>query len=170
MTGQSCAIVCFILCLLAATTRSLSLNGGPSAYDDDVPPAYDNDNGRCFIILSLMATSFGIVALMNLTCIYSFKSAILYTVLPSFLLLTVHISHAVILWQNCQQLTKSCRPNSSWMHQMICDSYQFSSWKFNAVPMYVTVSNQHAGFPEEQALDDYYDRKFDILDFLIDLK
>ena len=36
--------------------------------------------------------------------------------------------------------------------------------------MYVTVSNQHAGFPEEQALDDYYGRKFDILDLLIELK
>ena len=78
MTGQSCAIVCFILCLLAATTRSLSLNGVPSAYDDDVPPAYDNDNGRCFIILSLMAISFGIVALMNLTCIQLQISYIIY--------------------------------------------------------------------------------------------
>ena len=71
MTGQSCAAVCFILCVLAATARSFSFNEVPSAYDDDVPSAYasDNDNGRCFIILSLMATSFGIVALMNLTCI-----------------------------------------------------------------------------------------------------
>ena len=77
MTGQSCAAVCVVLCVLAATAHSFSFNGVPSAYDDDVPPAYDddvppvydNDNGRCFIILSLMATSFGIVALMNLTCI-----------------------------------------------------------------------------------------------------
>ena len=30
----------------------------------------------------------------------------------------------------------------------------------------MTVSNQHVGFPEEQALDDYYGRKFDILDLL----
>ena len=67
MTGQSCATVCFILCLLAATAGSFSFNEVPSAYDDDVPPAYDNGNSKCFIILSLIATSFGIVALMNLT-------------------------------------------------------------------------------------------------------
>ena len=30
----------------------------------------------------------------------------------------------------------------------------------------MTVSKQHVGFPEEQALDDYYGRKFDILDLL----
>ena len=36
--------------------------------------------------------------------------------------------------------------------------------------MDITFSNQHAGFPVEQAVDDYnyYGRKFDILDLLID--
>ena len=51
MTGQSCATVCFILCVLAATARSFSFNEVPSAYDDDVPPAYyGDDNSKCFII------------------------------------------------------------------------------------------------------------------------
>ena len=80
MTGQSCAAVCVVLCVLAATAHSFSFHEVPSAYDDDVPPAYDDDNSRCFIVLSLMATSFGIVALMNLTCIQHQISYIIYCI------------------------------------------------------------------------------------------
>ena len=43
MTGQSCAAVCVVLCILAAIAHSSRL--------PEVPAIYDDDYGKCFILL-----------------------------------------------------------------------------------------------------------------------
>ena len=96
MTGQSCAAVCVVLCVLAATARSFSFIEVPSAYDDDVPPAYDNDNGKCFIIIisdgyifwdcSTNKSDMLVNVMVHCTCIQHQISYITH-----FLLFTVHI-------------------------------------------------------------------------------
>ena len=43
MTGQSCAAVCVVLCILAATAHSFRL--------PEVPSMYDDEYGKCSILL-----------------------------------------------------------------------------------------------------------------------